>query len=264
MAFETKFISIKQMTHDRSSATCKVNILFELNGPHSNIDLMQVYAIPAGQTVSNGLGDVVDSVDISIPESQYASVPDLPAGSSFMIALCPRSKTGDTLDDQIAGQYWETYCVFQPFTTQLTLGIGDPQVSVSSIQPATLNHPNEVTIAWSGDNYTDGQVLWGPVRNPRQNLVPFQPTDQGNEPNYTGKYTANIPPALQGQILSFTVQVRNSFNDATLWYPTTIGALSAWNYRSVRQFLQASDVQFPTGIKQFLKGGHSVRAVMQI
>jgi hypothetical protein len=264
MAFETKFISITQVTDTPSSATCKVEILFELNGPHSNIDLVQVYAIPAGQTISNGLGNVVDSVDVSIPENQYASVPELPAGSSFTIALCPRSKTGSTLDDQIDGQYWETFCVFQPFTTTLTLGIGSPQVSVSSIKPATLNQPNQVAIAYSGNDYTDGQVLWGPVNNPRQTEVSFQPAEPGNEPVYNGTYTANIPPALQGQILSFTVQVKNSYTDDSLWYPTTIGVLSARNYRSVSQFLQASNVQLPTGIKYLLKGGHSVRALLQI
>jgi hypothetical protein len=102
------------------------------------------------------------------------------------------------------------------------------------------------------------------VKNPRQNVSSFQATDQGTEPNYSGQYTANIPLALQGQILSFTVQVRNQFNDATLWYPTTIGVISARNYRSLRQFLQASNVQLPTGIRHLLRGAHSVRALMQI
>lgn len=260
--FEINFLSIKQTTN--TSPTCKVQINFQVTGPHTSIDLVQVYAVNSVDTAPNGLGDVVDTVDLTITEFQYTSQPDLPAGSAFTIALCPRSKTGDTLDDQIDGQYWESYCVYQPFTTQLTPGIGAPQVSVSSIEPATLNHPNEITIAWSGDNYTDGQVLWGTLKTPRQNVIPFQPTDQGNEPNYNGQYTANIPSALQGQILSFTVQVRNSFNDATLWYPTTIGVLSARNYRSLRQFLQASGVNFPASIRQILKTGHSIRALMQI
>lgn len=260
--FAIGFLSIKQMTD--TSPTCKVQILFQITGPHAGIDLVQVYAIPAGQTTSNGLGDVVDSVDLTITDSQYHSLVDLPAGTSFTVGLCPRSKTGDTLDDQTEGEYWEAFCIFQAFTTTLTPAIGDPSVSVTSIEPFTLNHPNQLTISWSGADYTDGQVLWGPLNNPRANQYSFQTTDVGNVPSYQGSHTFVIPRPLQGRILSFTVQVRNKFNDAPLWFPTTIGVLSARNYLSVRQFLQASNVQFPTGVRRLLHGAHSLRALMQI
>jgi hypothetical protein len=156
--FTISFVSIKQMTD--TSPTCKVQILFQITGPHTGIDLVQVYAIPAGQTVSNGLGDVVDSVDLTITEFQYNSLVDLPAGTSFTIGLCPRSKTGDTLDDQTEGEYWEAFCIFQSFTTTLTPAIGDPSVGVSSIEPFTLNHPNQLTISWSSADYTG----WTPLK----------------------------------------------------------------------------------------------------
>src|SRR5579884_3992198 len=91
--FSVDFIGIKQMTY--TSPTCKVEINFQITGPHSGVDLVQVYAVNAADPISNGLGDVVDSVDLSITEHQYTSTVDLPAGSAFTIALCPRSKTGD-------------------------------------------------------------------------------------------------------------------------------------------------------------------------
>jgi hypothetical protein len=260
--FAISFISIQQMNH--TSPTCKVQIQFKLTGPHTDIDLVQVYAIPAGQTVANGLGDVVDTVDLTITEFEYNTLVDVPAGTAFTIALCPRSKTGDTLDDQIDGAYWEAVCIFQAFTTTLTPGIGDPLVTVGAIEPLTLNHPNQLTVSWSGTEYTDGQVLWGPVATPKANVSSFQATDQGNQPSYSGHQTFVIPGPLQGKRLSFTVQVRNSFTDYQRWYPTTVGVLAPRNYRSIRQFLEASNVRLPTGVRKLVKGAHSLRALMQI
>ena len=136
-------------------------------------------------------------------EFDYPSVPDLPAGTSMTIGLCPRSKTGGVLDDQIDDQYWETYCTFQSFTTTLHVGPGDPQVTVNSIEPATLNNPNQIVIAWSGSDYTNGQVLWGPLNNAREYEWSWTVTDQGNLPQYSGEQAFSIPSALQGKILAF-------------------------------------------------------------
>jgi hypothetical protein len=259
--FTINFTSIKQMTF--TAPTCKVEINFHVGGTRTDIDVVQVYALPAGQAYpSAGLGDVVDTVDLGDPNEgpDYPSTPDLPAGTILAIGLCPRSKTGDTLDDQIDGEYWESFCIFQQFTTTLSVGPSDPQVSVTSIQPYTLKNPNEITISWSGSDYTDGQVLWGPLNNPMEYTYSFQATDVGNVPSYQGSNVFAIPPALQGKILSFAVEVRNQHNDATLWSRTTIGVQSARNYHSVRQFLQVNDVKFPAQVRQ----PPSLRRFMQI
>jgi hypothetical protein len=259
--FSINFISITQMTH--TSPTCKVEINFHVGGTRIDIDLVQVYALPAGQAYpSPGLGNVVDSVDLgAITEGpDYSSLVDLPAGSIFAIGLCPRSETDGTLDDQIDDEYWETFCIFQQFTTTLNVGPGNPQVTVKSIQPYTLNNPNQITISWSSSDYTDGQVLWGPLNNQLENEWSWTVSDEGNEPQYSGNQTFTIPSALQGKILAFKVQVRNQFQNATLWSPTTIGVQSARNYHSARQFLQASKVRFPTGVRHL----PSLRALMQI
>lgn len=260
--FTIDFISIKQMTFTSPSATCKVEINFHIGGPHNDIDLVQVYAIPAGLGNSAGLGNVVDSVDVDTTEFDYPSTPDLPAGTSMTIGLCPRSTTGGVLDDQIDDQYWESYCIFRPFTTTLDAGPDDPEVTVSAIEPATLNNPNQITIGWSGSNFTNGQVLWGPLNNAFEYTWSWTVTDQGNEPQYSGQQTFVIPSALQGKILAFRVEVVNTFQDTSLWFPTTIGVQSARNYHSARNFLEASKVSFPTGARHF--GKHSLRALMQI
>lgn len=220
----------------------------------------------AVETNPNGLGDVVDSVDLAIAQFQYNSLVDLAAGAAYTIYLCPRSTTNGDLDDQTGGEgYWESYCIYKAFTTTLNITGSAPQVHVQSIEPATLLHPNQITIQWSSSfNYTDGQVLWGTLRNPTSNVYSFQPGDVGNEPDYSGRYSATIPPQIGTQVFSFTFKTRNTFNDPNIWYSTTVGARSVGNYHSLAQFLRASNVHLPAGVRQFLHGTSSLRNLMQI
>jgi hypothetical protein len=221
--FEISFMSVKQMTF--GSPTCKVQILFQITGPKSGVDLVQVYAVIAN-TPSRGLGDVVDSIDMSINESQYTSLIDLQSGTAYTLALCPRSKTGDVLDDQVEGQYWETFCIYAPFTTAAIVSVPTPQINVVSVEPRTIAHQNQITISWQPNDYTDGQVLWGPQTSQQQNTYSFNASDSGNTPSYSGQYSANIADNLAGQIIFLTVRVRNQFQDASLWSAGTVLAPS--------------------------------------
>jgi len=260
--FEISFISVRQMTF--GSPTSKVQILFEVTGPKTGIDLVQVYAVNAVDTKSADLGNVVDAVDLSTTESQYSSLVDLQSGTAYTLALCPRSETGGVLDDQVEGQYWETFCIYQSFVTAANVSVPTPQIDIVSVAPRTLLHPNQITISWASIDYTDGQVLWGSQSGPRQNVYSFTPSDSGNVPNYTGQYAANIPDNLAGQMISFTVQVRNQFQDANLWSINTALVRAASNYRSLSQFLAASNIAPPTTIRQYLHGTSSLRALMGI
>jgi hypothetical protein len=259
--FEIYFTEVRQTT--TGSTTCRVLITFNVTGPKTGIDQVQVYAVQAGSQPA-GLGNVVDTVDLTITESQYSSAITLPAGTAFTLALCPRTLENGTLSDQVEGEYWETFCVYQAFTTYASDNPATPFITVQQPIPATLSHANQITISWQSSDYTDGQVLWGPVTNPQQTTSSFDATDSGNVPDYTGTYTANIPPNLAGQLIEFTVQVRNSFQDAELWFPSHVLARSAQNYTSLRKFLQASNVTPPTGIRQYFKSTASLRALMQI
>jgi hypothetical protein len=201
---------------------------------------------------------------MSISESQYTSLVDLPAGATFTIYLCPRSKTNGGLDDQTEGQYWESYCISQPFTTTLNITGSAPQVPVSSIEPATLLHPNQITIQWwSSFNYTDGQVIWGTLPTP-SHVYSFQTGDRNGEPDYSGQYTATIPAGVGTPLIQFTVKTENNITNPNVWYSTTVAARPARNYHSLVQFLRASNVQLPTGVRQFLHGTSSLRSLMQI
>jgi hypothetical protein len=264
--FDISFTGVRQTT--TGSTTCRVLITFNVNGPKTGIDLVQVYAVqggaPPGPLGPGGLGNVVDTVDLTITESQYESAITLPAGTAFTLALCPRSKDNGGLSDQVEGESWETFCVFQAFTTYASNNTATPVITVQPPISATLNHANQITISWESDDYTDGQVIWGPLTNPQQTVSAFNASDSGNVPDYTGTYTADIPPNLAGQLIEFTVQVRNSIQDYKLWFPSHVLVRSAQNYTSLRRFLGASNVALPTGIRQYFKGTMSLRALMQI
>lgn len=259
--FQIRFMNINQRTY--GSPTCKVLILFEIIGTHGDVDIVQIYAVNAVNTTSNGLGDVVDTIDLTITEFKYTSIVDLQSGAAYTLALCPRSKTGDVLDDKVAGEYWNSFCIFQPFVTQLA---DNPrvQINVESAEPATLLHSNQITISWSSSNYTEGQVLWGPQASPHQNVYSFLPGHKGTDPDYTGKFTATIAANQANQVFSFTVQVRNQLQDASLWFGNTVTVRSARNYYSLRQFLLANNVPLPASVRQYLHGTNSLRTLMQI
>jgi hypothetical protein len=223
------------------------------------VDLVQVYAVPGGQP-GGGLVNVVDQVDLTIQESAYTSDIKLTAGTAYTLALCPRSKDNGGLSDQVEGQYWETFCIYQPFTTYASAGASVPNVNVVSVSPAVLQHGNQITVAWSSYSYTDGQVLWGPTANPNQTVSNFVP-GSGTEPVYSGQYTANISQSLAGKMVSFTVQVRNTYQDANLWFKAGVLVRAASNYTSLTQFLAASNVYPPTGVRQYIRG--SLRAKME-
>jgi hypothetical protein len=143
-------------------------------------------------------------------------------------------------------------------------------------------------LALVGKVYCKADATWGPIEigdllttsptpghamkasdstragNPTSNVYSFQAVDKGNVPDYTGQYTATIPWNLANQVISFTVKTRNKYQDPNLWYSTTVGARSAGNYHSLGQFLRASNVQLPAGVRQFLHGTSSLRSLMQI
>jgi Tn3 transposase DDE domain len=76
--FEIKFTGVQQIALPQSlepaPGTCKVLINFNVTGPKSGIDNVQVYAVNAVDTISAGLGNVVDTVDMQIQEYQYTSL----------------------------------------------------------------------------------------------------------------------------------------------------------------------------------------------
>jgi hypothetical protein len=129
-----------------------------------------------------------------------------------------------------------------------------PTLSVVTIEPLTLQHPNRITIAWSSYSYTNGSITWGPVEQPTLHNFTFKP--QGA--NYQGKFTTDGSLA-SNKMYTFRVTVENKFQSHS--ESSVISIRSAANFRSVRTFLQASGK--PAGSLRAAFGhGGSLRSTM--
>jgi hypothetical protein len=136
-------------------------------------------------------------------------------------------------------------------------GPSKPAVTIKSATAQTLKHPNQIILGWSSYSYNDGNILWGPISNPRMWSHSIKPKTD----TYSGEWTTDRPLASRA-IYSFTVQVKNSLT-TNVWVETTVAAKSAVNFHSVRQFLNASGVQGPS-LRKAIGHGGSLRQTMGI
>jgi hypothetical protein len=133
-----------------------------------------------------------------------------------------------------------------------------PIVTVVGVQPRTLHAANSITIAWRSNNYNDGNIIWGPSTSPRA----FQRNIRPRGENYQGTFTTD-QTLTSATNYSFTVEVRNTLHSPT-WIGTTAVVRSAANFRSLRRFLQASNVAFPAALDALLGAERSLRRWLQV
>ena len=131
-----------------------------------------------------------------------------------------------------------------------------PIVTVVHVQPRTLQSANNIKIAWSSNNYNDGNIVWGPASAPtafRQNIKPMGEV-------YNGSFTTDrtLSPATQ---FRFSVEVRNSLHSPT-WISTTVFVRSAPDTLSVRNFLVASGRPVTTGLATVVGPGRSLHKML--
>jgi hypothetical protein len=107
------FTSIKQGTFAAAGADVTVILTYELLGPGA--DFVECYATNAA---GQGLGVLEDQFDVSLTEFNYSQNITLKAGSYYTVGLCPRTGPKDSPDQEIDGEYWESYCVFATLVTQ--------------------------------------------------------------------------------------------------------------------------------------------------
>lgn len=132
-----------------------------------------------------------------------------------------------------------------------------PTVTIVSATPQTLKQPNQLTVGWSSNSYNDGNIVWGPISNPKLWSHSIKPKSAV----YKGQWTTDqalVPHAAY----SFTVQVKNSLT-TNAWVETTIGAKSAANFHSLRQFLSASGVS-GSSVRTAFGHARSIRQAMGI
>jgi hypothetical protein len=109
--------------------TATVQVQFDVLGILP--DVVQIYA----SQVTSEIGQLADTVDMNSPEFQYTDQIQLQAGSMFNLAFCPRTKTGDILDDTINDNYWEASCVYVQVTTQSTTPTPPPNPPPNNVPP---------------------------------------------------------------------------------------------------------------------------------
>jgi hypothetical protein len=274
--FEIKFTSVQQIALPQSlqpaPGTCKVLINFNVTGPKSGIDNVQVYAVNAVDTISAGLGDVVDTVDMQIQEYQYTSLVDLQAGAKYTLALCPRSisDTDGTLDDQTEGEYWESVCVSFPFTTRTSqappISLTPPVIVSVQAVPKSLHQSNGMRISWISSIYYDAwNVTW---------MLAGLPVTRAQSPelDFSGASGSYFCPPLitptRGEKYSIQVEggqslIGGGHNWSGWSAPVQVTAIATTN--SLRAFLTASGVHGANGIKTFLPAPPvGLRSVMGI
>lgn len=275
IGFDIGFLSVSQTTY--GSPTCKVLIQFQITGVKAvqdmeghwtEIDNVQVYAINAANGGPNGLGDLVDTVDMTITDYQYASVVDLQAGAVYTLALCPRSVTNGTLDDQIADIYWETVCVFESFTTQVDLPqTGKPRPPVITnlqFKPATVKDDASIKVTWEADataNYQCFQIRWNEGGHSREQGE----VDYDHYPITTGEWTAT--PVFPRERYSFAVNggVSGGFQCNYYDWGPVANITAPSNLTSLRQFLSTSGIN-PVGadIRQLVSPLTSLSRFMKL
>jgi hypothetical protein len=263
MAFDIRFTYLKQEAPFTANVA-RLLIEFEVIGIKP--DFVQIYAVNYGETTPAGLGDAVDTVDLSITESQYSDTIQVNAGAIYTIWLCPRTGTKDNPDDQIDGAYWEGFCVGQTIVTQSVplppTQRQPPIITGIDAEPATMTKPDQITVKWTSQPYDKFLISW------TQNGVAM---DQGevDSSGSSGSWTAS--PTVPGARYTFSMEGGVSggilgnylYSD---WGPT-VTATAPHRYSSLRLFLRASGVDpGAQGLRSLMHQQHqpSLRKFMKL
>jgi hypothetical protein len=131
-----------------------------------------------------------------------------------------------------------------------------PIVTVVHVQPRTVLSVNSIEIAWTSNNYNDGNIFWGPASAPNAFRRNIRPVGE----RYSGTFVTDRPlqPATQHV---FKVEVRNTLHSPT-WISTSMVVRSAADTLSVRQFLIASGRPVTTGLAALVGPARSLRKML--
>jgi hypothetical protein len=212
------------------------------------------------------LGDIADTVDLSIPESGYASTINVLAGAIYTIWLCPRSGSKDNPDDQIDGAYWESYCVGQTVVTQAfplpAAHRQPPIISNVDAEPATISNPDRMIVRWTSQPY-DKFLIWWTQNGLAMDQAEIDNSQSGGSwtasPTVPGaRYTFSVKGGVSGGILGNFL-----YSD---WKPT-ITATAPHHFSSLIYFLRASGINpAAQGLRSLMQQHHqpSLRTFMKL
>jgi hypothetical protein len=244
-----------------TDTTATIQISFDLLGILP--DIVQIYAENAAGTDPANLAD---TIDINPTENQYTEDFTLLAGTYYTIYACPRTKTNGVLDDQIDGEYWETYCVSSAIVTQepATSGGNLPPPIISKLdpEPATITQGNSITVTWSS-SVPYFKIHIGGTENGRAiNQQEFDFPDPGSS---SGSWTVSTIPEAH---YTFNAQGGSGLGGDTWshWGPT-VKITASPNLTSLKQILQHSGINIAgQHLRQLMPSasGGSLRKFMQL
>ncbi len=238
-----------QLSTSSDGSLANVAITYNIEGPTTEVDFVQLYAVnaAAADTSSVGASNFVQDFDVTPPQFSYYQQVQLSAATIYTLFLCPRTGSQDNPDDDFNGEYWEGSCAFTQITTTTSSPTGTgamvpPKIITVVPQPAKVNQGNSIAIAWATPSvYQKFQIA---------------PTYDGQaimEGNTTGSPAPEswiLPNTDPGHVYTFAVQggVWNGASNTYTWsaYGPSVTVTAVPNLRSLRLFLEYSGVN-PAG-----------------
>jgi hypothetical protein len=244
-----------------TATTATVLVIFKFVGAPP--DLVQIYASRS----TDDVGVVADTVDISLTEFVYSSSFDLQAGVFYNICICPRTKTGEVLDDRIDGQYWESLCKCVTIVTRALPSPGGqlpaPEITTAELFPATLHADNSIKISWvSSHEYGKYLVRWGLSGLPPDQHFQVE-IDSGGT---SGWFVAQSTKPREGYV--FIVEGAESAGLVGWNYSPWSGKAEVTagdNATSLREFLRLSGIESRgLSLRSVVPAGETLRRFMKL
>jgi hypothetical protein len=257
---------VSQVSTSSDGTTANMGIYYNIGGPQTEVDFVQLYAVNAAAADPSlvGAANFVTDFDVNPADPDYYQNFTLQAGTIYTLFLCPRSGSQESPDEDFNGEYWEASCESWQVTTTTTppsgTGLVPPKIVSVVPQPARVNQGNSITIAWSTPS-TYQQFQIAPIWN-GQALQ--QGTTTGNPAPES--WTTQTAP---GQQYSFAVQggVYDGAAGNYTWsaFGPRVNVTAAENLRSLRQYLQDSGIN-PVGavLSKIKSSGDTLRQFMQL
>jgi hypothetical protein len=218
---------------------------------------VQIYAENAAGTPPANL---VDTVDIQGPDGPFEDTVKLKGGAYYTVYACPRNDP-ENPDEQIDGEYWESYCASAVVITQVAAAPAAPLTPpvITSLDPegATIQYGNRINMTFSGPTpYDKFLISWSGLQG---EVDPDNPSTAGAWVAFTtpgSRYTFQVKGGQSGGIFG-----NYHYSD---WGPS-VSVVASPNLTSLRQFLIRSGVN-PAGAKLsvLLPAGKTLRQFMQV
>jgi hypothetical protein len=257
---------VTQVSTSSDGATATMAITYNIEGPQTEVDFVQLYAVNAAAADASlvGAANFVQYFDVTPLDPQYHQQFQLAAGTIYTLFLCPRSGSQENPDEQFNGEFWEDSCVSIQVTTKTTpptgTGLVPPKIISVVPQPTRVNQGNSIAIAWTTPSvYQQFQIA---------------PTYDG-ETLMQGQTTGTPAPeswtmqTAPGHVYTFAVQggVWDGAANTYTWsvFGPRVSVTAVANLRSLRLFLQYSGINPAGAVLSSIKPhGDTLRRFMQL